>query len=82
MSVPGVVKTDLVVVESDASLPGLETFLDRPTGAGDAYEFTGGFAARVVAVVEGEFAVVDRSADHVLVIVVIGVDDRQMTAQS
>ena len=75
VSVPGVVEPDLVVVEPDVALPGLETFLDRPSSAGDPDEFTDGFVARVVAVVEGQLAVIDGSADHVLVIGVVGVDD-------
>ena len=70
------IEPDLVVVEPDIAFPGLETFLDRPSGAGDPDEFTGGFVARVVAVVEREFAVIDGSADHVLVIGAVGVDDR------
>ena len=76
VSIPGVVEADLVVVEPDVVFPALETFLDRPPGAGDTDEFTSGFAARTVAVVEGEFAVVDRPADQVLVVGVGGVDDR------
>jgi len=62
MSVPGVVQTDLVVIEPGISFRCLEAFLDGPPGAGDADELTGGFATRVVAVVEGELAVVYRPA--------------------
>jgi len=61
VSVPGVIEPDLVVVEPDIALAGLETFLDRPSGASHPDEFTGGFVARVVAVVEREFAVIDGS---------------------
>jgi hypothetical protein len=39
VAVPGVVAADLVVVEADLVLRGLETLLDRPPGAGDAGEF-------------------------------------------
>jgi hypothetical protein len=76
MSIPGVVETDLVVVESDLSFSGLETFLDGPACTGDADEFPGGFSAWVVAVIEGEFALVDGPTNHVLVIGFVGVDDR------
>jgi hypothetical protein len=74
--VPGVVEPNLVVVEPDVSFPSLEAFLDGPSGARDPDEFTDGFVARVVAVVESEFAIIDGSADQVLVIGVVGVDDR------
>jgi hypothetical protein len=33
--VPGVVAADLVVIEPDFGFGGLETFFDRPAGAGD-----------------------------------------------
>jgi hypothetical protein len=59
MSVPGVVEPNLVVVQPEVSFPGVETFLDWPAGTGDSDEFARGFAARVVAVLEGELAVVD-----------------------
>ena len=39
MPVPGVVETDLVVVQSCFVFGCLETFLDRPAGADDADKF-------------------------------------------
>jgi hypothetical protein len=54
-----VVEPHLVVVEPDVSFTGCETFLDRPAAAGDADEFADGLSVRVVAVVEGELAVVE-----------------------
>ena len=76
MSIPGVVEPNLVVVEPDVSFPGVETFLDWPAGTGDPDQFARGFVAGVVAMVEGEFGVVDGSSDHVLMAGLGGVDDR------
>jgi hypothetical protein len=73
VSVPCVPGADLVVVESDFILSGSETFFDGPARSGYVDEFSESRAVWVVAVVEGEFAVVDGSADHVLVVRVGGV---------
>jgi hypothetical protein len=65
VAVPGVVAADLVVVEADFVLRGLEAFLDRPPGAGDADEFLVGGAVWAVAQVIGEFGGVgDAAADQ------------------
>jgi hypothetical protein len=52
VSVPGVVAADLVVVEPDFGLGGLEAVLDGPTAPGDADEVvvggSGGGATQVV----------------------------------
>lgn len=40
VSVPGVVPADLVLVQADLALGGLEGLLDGPAGPGDADEFT------------------------------------------
>ena len=44
--VPGVVAADLVLVEADLVLGGLEAFLDRPAGAGDADQVLVGGSGR------------------------------------
>ena len=75
VSVPGWPGADLIVVESDLVLAGSEAFLDGPARSGDVDEFSESRMVRVVAVVEGEFAVVDGSADHVLVVGVGGIDE-------
>ena len=75
MSMPGVPGADLVVVESDFVLGGSETFFDGPARPGHADEDSEAGAVWVVAVVEGEFTVVDGSADQVLVVGVVGVDE-------
>ena len=76
MSVPGVPGADLVVVESDFVLAGSEAFFDGPACSGHADELSGSCVVWVVAVVEREFTVGDGSADQVLVVGVIGVDER------
>ena len=76
MSMPGVPGTDLVVVESDFVLAGSETFFDGPARPGHVDEFSEAGVVWVVAVVIGEFAVVDGSADQVLVVGITGVDKR------
>ena len=68
MSVPGVPGADLVVVETDFVLGRSETFLDGPACPGHVHEFTESGVVGVVAVVEGEFTVVDGPADQVLVV--------------
>ena len=64
MSVPGVPGADLVVVETDFVLAGSEAFLDGPACPGHVHEFTESCVIGVVAVVEGEFTVVDGPADQ------------------
>lgn len=55
--VPSVVAADLVVVEPDLALGGLETLLDRPAATGDGDELLlgriGGAVAQVVGQVGG-----------------------------
>ena len=76
MAVPGVPGANLVMIESYFVLGGSETFFDGPPCSGYVDEFAESGVVRVVAVVESELAVVDRSADHVLVVGVRGVDER------
>lgn len=65
VAVPGVVTPDLVVVEADLVLRGLETLLDRPAGAGDTDQLFIGCVVRAVAQVVGEFGGVgDAAADQ------------------
>ena len=52
VAVPRVEATDLVVVEPDLGLRGLEAFLDRPPGAGDPDEVVAGGAGRAGAQLE------------------------------
>ena len=73
-SVPGSQVRDLVVVETDFVLGRSETFLDGPACPGHADEFTESCVVGVVAVVEGEFTVVDGPADQALVVGVGGVE--------
>ena len=74
MSMPGVPGADLVVVESDFVFGRSETFFDGPARPGHADEFCEACAVGVVAVVESEFTVVDGSADQVLVVGSVGVE--------
>jgi len=76
VSIPGVVFADLVLVEPDLVLSGAETFLDGPAGAGYVHEFTESGMTRVVTMVVGKFTVVDRFADHVLVVGFRGMTQR------
>ena len=39
VSIPGVEAADLVLVEADLALGGLESLLDGPAGTGDADQF-------------------------------------------
>jgi hypothetical protein len=75
MSVPGVPGADLVVVESDFILAGSEALFDRPARSGYVDELCESCVVWVVAVVERELTVVEGSADQVLVVGVIGVDE-------
>src|SRR4051794_14387289 len=72
--VPGVVQTDLVVVQTDAAFSGFEAFLDRPAGANDPHEFTETLVAWVVAVIESQLAIVDRTANQVLMLRKVGIE--------
>ena len=74
MSMPGVPGADLVVVESDFVFAGSEAFFDGPARPGHADELCESCVVGVVAVVESEFTVVDGSADQVLVVGIIGVE--------
>src|SRR2546421_12297310 len=74
MSVPGVPGAHLIVVESDFVLAGSETFFDGPPRPGHVDQFSESRVMRVVAVVEGQFAVIDGTTDHVLVVGVDGID--------
>src|SRR2546430_15267104 len=74
MSVPGVPGADLVVVESDFVLAGSETFFDGPPRSGHVDEFSESGVMRVVAVVEGQFTVIDGTADHVMGVGGDGID--------
>ena len=75
MSMPGVPGADLVVVESDFVFGRSETFFDGPARPGYADELSDARVVWVVAVVESEFTVVDGSADQVLVVGSVGVDE-------
>ena len=75
MSMPGVVGADLVVIESDFVFAGSETFFDGPARPGHVDKLSEACVVWVVAVVESEFTVVDGSADQVLVVGIIGVDE-------
>ncbi|MEV6648944.1 hypothetical protein [Amycolatopsis sp. NPDC051371] len=55
--VPGVIETDLVVVQPGLILGRFKTFLDRPAGTDDTDKFCQRFSARVVAVEVAEFSV-------------------------
>ncbi len=57
--VPGVVFSDLVFIEPDLVLAGSEAFLDGPARTSDIHEFTESGAVRIMAVIVGEFTVVD-----------------------
>ena len=76
MSVPGVPGTNLVVVESDFVLGGSEALFDGPARSGDVDKLCESGVVWVVAVVERELAAVDGPADQVLVVRVIGIDER------
>jgi hypothetical protein len=82
MPVPGVPGADLVVIESDFILGGSEALFDGPARSGDVDELCESGVVWVVAVVEREFTAVDGSSDQVLVVGVIGVDERPVIAQS
>ena len=58
--VPGVVAADLVLVEPDLVLRGLEALLDRPPGAGDPDQVVVGGAGRAGAQVVGQLRLVAR----------------------
>ena len=76
MPVPGTPGADLVVVEPGFVFAGSEAFLDGPARTGHGDELSESGVVRVVAVVERELAGGDGSADQILVIGVIGVDER------
>src|ERR1044071_2955600 len=69
VSIPGVVETDLVVVESSLTFRRFEAFFDGPAVADDADQFRDRFSAWVVAVEVGDFAVRGIPPEHVLVTV-------------
>ena len=75
MPVPGVPGADLVVVESDFVFAGPEALFDGPARSGYVNEFSASGVVWVVASVEREFFVGDGSADQVLVVGVIRVDE-------
>lgn len=58
VAVPGVVAADLVLVEADFVLRGLEALFDRPPGPGDADEVVVGGARRTGAQVVGQFGLI------------------------
>src|SRR5450755_2874493 len=64
MPVPAVVATDLVVVEADFALAGLEGLLDCPAAAGDVDEVAEAGGGRPVAEVVGEISRVGQVAPH------------------
>src|SRR5664279_5236452 len=64
MPVPAVVATDLVVVEADFALAGLEGLLDCPAAAGDVDEVAEAGGGRPVAEVVGEISRVGQAAPH------------------
>src|ERR1700677_843747 len=66
MPVPCAVEAHLVVVQSGFAFRGLERLLYRPAHSRGPDEFTESFSPRVIAVIVGELAVIDRAADHVL----------------
>jgi hypothetical protein len=65
----------LVVVEPGLVLAGSEAFFDGPARSGHANEFSDSGVVGVVASVERELAGVDGSADQILMVGVIGVDE-------
>ena len=65
--VPGVVAADLVVVQTDLALGGVEGLLDRPAGSGDRDQVGQRALGRTKAQVMGQFAVGEAAADQQLV---------------
>ena len=59
VTVPGVVFSDLVFIEPDLVLGRAEAFFDGPARTSDLDEFTESGPVRVMAVIVGEFTVVD-----------------------
>lgn len=66
--IPGVIEPDLIVIQTDTAFGGFETFLDRPPGARNTDQVTEPFGTRIVAMIEGQFTVIDRTADQILVV--------------
>ena len=62
--VPGVVAADLVVVQADLALGGVEGILDRPAGPGDRDQVGQRALGRTKAQVMGQFAVGEAAADQ------------------
>jgi hypothetical protein len=75
MPVPGVPSADLVVIEPGLVLGRSEAFFDGPPCSGYTDELSESGVVWVVAPIEREFFVVDGSADQILVVGVIGVDE-------